>query len=143
MSMVPDADVLSFYLGIPYEHPLGHRGFTHSILFALLSSIIVARMIHGRGENLFTITLFLFLATVSHGLLDAITTGGLGVGFFIPFDDTRYFFSFRPILVSPIGIGNFIGTRGLAVLMSEFKYVWIPLLLIMAVSEIIWRSVKK
>src|SRR5437667_359091 len=35
---VPDADVGAFGLGIPYEHPLGHRGFTHSLLFAFAFS---------------------------------------------------------------------------------------------------------
>lgn len=35
-TILPDFDVISFKLGIAYEHPLGHRGFTHSILFAFL-----------------------------------------------------------------------------------------------------------
>jgi inner membrane protein len=43
----------------------------------------------------------------SHGILDAMTDGGLGVAFFSPFDDTRCFFPFRPIKVSPIGLSFF------------------------------------
>ena len=39
--------------------------------------------------------LYLFLSTASHGVLDALTDGGLGVAFFSPFDQTRYFFPFR------------------------------------------------
>lgn len=35
-TILPDFDVVSFKLGIAYKHPLGHRGFTHSILFAFL-----------------------------------------------------------------------------------------------------------
>jgi inner membrane protein len=35
-SILPDADVIGFRLGIPYGHLLGHRGFSHSIAFALL-----------------------------------------------------------------------------------------------------------
>ncbi|UKM64900.1 metal-dependent hydrolase [Flavobacteriaceae bacterium GSB9] len=35
-TILPDFDVLAFKFGIPYEHPFGHRGFTHSILFALI-----------------------------------------------------------------------------------------------------------
>jgi inner membrane protein len=42
VSSMPDADVASFGFGIPYEHPLGQRGFTHSILFALLFSAFAA-----------------------------------------------------------------------------------------------------
>jgi hypothetical protein len=30
--------------------------------------------------------------TASHGMLDAMTDGGLGVAFFAPFDNARYFF---------------------------------------------------
>ena len=33
-AVAPDLDVLAFRFGIPYEHALGHRGFTHSIPFA-------------------------------------------------------------------------------------------------------------
>ncbi|BAO74943.1 hypothetical protein WPG_0713 [Winogradskyella sp. PG-2] len=35
-SILPDLDVLTFNFGISYSHPFGHRGFTHSLLFALL-----------------------------------------------------------------------------------------------------------
>jgi len=34
--MIPDADVIAFRFGIPYESMLGHRGFSHSIIFALI-----------------------------------------------------------------------------------------------------------
>jgi membrane-bound metal-dependent hydrolase YbcI (DUF457 family) len=37
LAMLPDLDVIGFRLGIPYEHMLGHRGFTHSLLFAAFS----------------------------------------------------------------------------------------------------------
>jgi len=35
-SVIPDADVLGFKLGISYGDPFGHRGASHSILFALV-----------------------------------------------------------------------------------------------------------
>ena len=54
-----------------------------------------------------------------------MTDGGLGVAFFAPFDDTRYFFPFRPIKVSPIGL-SFFSARGLDVIWSEFLLVCIP-----------------
>ena len=43
---------------------------------------------------------FLFLCTMSHALLDALTDGGLGVAFFSPFSNERYFFPWTPIRVS-------------------------------------------
>ena len=36
-SVLPDAEVLAFSLGIPCAHPLGHRGATHSIAFAVFA----------------------------------------------------------------------------------------------------------
>ncbi len=29
-SIIPDADVVGFYFGVPYDHFFGHRGFFHS-----------------------------------------------------------------------------------------------------------------
>src|SRR3954467_11384180 len=93
---VPDLDVLAFGLGIPYEHVLGHRGLTHALPFALLVSLAVAALTWKRlGVPFLDWLGFLFLVTASHGLLDALTNGGLGVAFFAPFDDRRYFFPWR------------------------------------------------
>ncbi|WHZ29011.1 MAG: hypothetical protein OJF51_003811 [Nitrospira sp.] len=50
------------------------------------------------------IFVYLFLCAASHGVLDALTDGGFGVAFFSPFDTSRYFFSARPVAVSPLGI---------------------------------------
>src|SRR5215472_1952228 len=33
-SVVPDLDVVGFRFGVPYGHLIGHRGLSHSILFA-------------------------------------------------------------------------------------------------------------
>ena len=35
LSFLPDADVIGFGLGVRYEDPWGHRGATHSLMFAL------------------------------------------------------------------------------------------------------------
>jgi membrane-bound metal-dependent hydrolase YbcI (DUF457 family) len=48
--------------------------------------------------------LLLFLAAASHPLLDMLTDGGLGVALLAPFSWSRYFFPFRPIPVSAIGV---------------------------------------
>lgn len=128
VSALPDADVAAFGLGIPYEHPFGHRGFTHSICFALLFSAFSAFAYRRltRSEISFRLAFsIIFLALVSHGLLDAMTNGGKGVGFFIPFDNQRYFFALRPIRVSPIGAAYF-ARKARAVLVSELRWVWLP-----------------
>ncbi|WP_323788404.1 metal-dependent hydrolase [Psychroserpens sp.] len=130
-SILPDADVLAFRFGIPYEHMLGHRGFTHSIAFAILWSVAISFIFSKTKRFIFFSVLF--LATVSHGILDAMTSGGKGVGFLIPFNDERYFFPFRGIKVSPIGIEKFFSEWGAQVLFSEFKYVVVPCILVLSV----------
>ena len=137
-AVLPDLDVLAFKFGIDYLHPLGHRGFTHSILFAFVWSVLLSLLFGKAIKLLFAIVIF--LSTVSHGILDAMTTGGEEVGFFIPFDNSRYFFSLRPIKVSPIGINEFFSEWGINVLLSELKYIRIPCFVILPVLFYIRKS---
>ena len=127
--IVPDFDVIAFSFGIPYEHFLGHRGFTHSVLFAfLLAGGIVFFFFRQDGISALKKVGFVFYfatITASHGILDALTSGGLGVAFFSPFDLARYFFPVTPIAVSPIG-NAFFSERGLAVIQSELIWVGLP-----------------
>ena len=131
-SVLPDADVVTFRLGIAYESMWGHRGFSHSLLFALIVGILFSFLFYGKNtskrDRLFLAGYF-FIGTASHAVLDAMTNGGLGVAFFAPFDNSRYFFPWRPIQVSPLGIGAFFGEKGLRVLLSEFLWIGIPALL--------------
>jgi inner membrane protein len=92
-SIVPDVDVMGFRYGIQYGDMWGHRGFTHSFLFAALLSAGLTVGWYGRKPRaaMAGLFLYLFLCTVSHGVLDAMTDGGLGVAFFSPFDTSRNF----------------------------------------------------
>ncbi|WP_370478618.1 metal-dependent hydrolase [Tamlana flava] len=130
-TILPDIDVLAFKLGVPYEHPFGHRGFTHSILFAILWALLLMFTVGRKHKTIWF--LVIFLSTLSHGLLDAMTSGGRGVGFFIPFKNERYFFPFREIKVSPLGVSRFFSSWGLKVLFSEIKYILFPCFLIFIV----------
>ncbi len=125
-SMLPDADVLAFRFGIPYAAQLGHRGFTHSLVFAALVSI-VGSLTHQMLRSRFLPTFFfLFAATASHGALDALTNGGLGVAFLWPFSAERYFAPLQLIRVAPLSVGKLLSARGAAVLLSELQWVWMP-----------------
>ena len=134
---LPDLDVVTFRLGIPYGDMLGHRGLSHSIVAAIVVATVVAGVFRfNDDERRLTrsaVWTALFVATLSHGLLDAMTDGGLGVAFFAPFSAHRYFFAWRPIAVSPIGVG-FFSTRGLTALWSEIVWVWIPTLGVAALA---------
>ncbi|MCD2260712.1 metal-dependent hydrolase [Psychroserpens luteolus] len=139
-AILPDLDVLSFRFGIDYMHPLGHRGFTHSIVFALTWSVLLA-VIFGKTRKLI-FAIVIFLSTISHGILDAMTTGGRGVGFFIPFENSRHFFPYRVIEVSPLGIERFFSEWGLRVIVSEFKYIGIPCCIIL-ITLYVFKKRKK
>ena len=82
---------------------------------------------------------FLFLAMASHGVLDAMTNGGLGVAFFSPFNNGRYFFPFHPVEVSPIGVGRFFSQRGITVIVSEIKWLWLPSAVVVALAILVRR----
>jgi inner membrane protein len=129
-SILPDLDVIAFGMGIPYGHTFGHRGLSHSLVFAACTGFFMAALIYltDRRGIFYYLQLFLIFTTVTalHGVLDAMTSGGLGVGFFIPFDHSRYFFPWRPIRVSPIGLEAFISERGLNVIKSELIWVIAP-----------------
>ena len=129
-AILPDADVVGFAFGIGYGDLLGHRGLTHSLVFALATGLTVA-LLAFKDSRLFSgewwsLALYFAVVTASHGFFDAMTNGGLGVAFFAPFDQTRYFLPWRPIEVSPIGIASFFSDWGLRVIMSEMVWVWLP-----------------
>ena len=135
-SVLPDLDVIAFRLGIPYRHILGHRGFSHSLLFAVLAGLVVAllafRDVPRFSSRWWKLAAYFIAVTASHGVLDAMTTGGYGIGFFIPFDNTRYFLPWRPLVVSPIGVHGFFSRWGWRVITSELLWVWLPLLFLLS-----------
>ena len=125
-SVLPDIDSLGFAAGVPYGHPFGHRGFTHSLFFATAVALVCLPFARRLGASPFLTFAFVFVSIASHGLLDAMTSGGLGVAFWSPFSNERFFLPWRPILVSPIGVGPFLSSRGLRVLASELLWIWAP-----------------
>ena len=137
-AMLPDADVLSFRLGISYGDVLGHRGFTHSLVFAAAVAVIAAFALFPRGDarKRGIVWAYLFLATSSHGVLDAMTNGGHGVAFFAPFENSRYFFPVTPIEVSPIGIARFFSSRGAEVLLNEMQWIWLPSVIVIIAASL-------
>jgi inner membrane protein len=125
-SVLPDIDAVGYWLGIPYGHWLGHRGLTHSLPFALALGAMASLWAERLAASRRAVFLAVALATGSHGILDAMTSGGLGVAFFAPFSNERFFFPRRPILVSPISILGFFKASSLLVLATELVWVWLP-----------------
>lgn len=131
LAAAPDLDVLGFGLGIPYGHPLGHRGLTHAVAFALavgpLAALALAPLRPMRG--FLPVAGVMTAALASHGVLDALTHGGRGVGFLIPFDDARYFLPWRPLPASPLSVTAFFRGPGAAIFVQELLLIWLPALL--------------
>ena len=137
-SILPDIDSIGFQMGVPYGALWGHRGLTHSLLFALVLATLAAIWVDGRFHRQWKLAVLLFLITASHGVLDAMTNGGLGVAFFSPFDAQRYFLPWRPIPVSPIGVGGFLTARGVHILQSEILLIWLPTLAVLVLISLVF-----
>lgn len=124
LSLAPDLDVIAFRLGIPYGAPFGHRGAAHSLCVALALATVAAVTTRLRPEQIAggqtRARLWALCAAVAatHGLLDTLTDGGLGIALFWPLSNDRYFAAWRPIPVAPIG-GRMLSSRGLRVLGIE------------------------
>ena len=140
-AMLPDADIVGFGLGVEYGDIWGHRGASHSLGFAAAASLFGTAIL--RPDLYYAAAIFLFLSMASHGLLDMLTNGGLGVALLWPFEQTRHFAPLTPIAVSPIGLADFISARGAAVLYSEAVWIWMPLTLVAAVGIGIRKRIEK
>ena len=143
LSILPDLDVLGFPLGVGYGDFFGHRGFSHSLVFALSVSALAVvsrfRDVPRWSGAWWGLIGFFFVVTASHGLLDAMTNGGLGIAFFSPFENSRYFLPWTPLQVSPIGAG-FFSEEGMEVLLNEAAWIGLPCGILLAVAHALRRN---
>ena len=132
-ALLPDVDIIGFYFGIKYGDVFGYWGFFHSLTFDLLASLIVVffafRSVPRFTKRWWGLLAFFFAVAASHGFLDSMTDKGMGVGFFIPFDNARYFMPWRPVSASPMKVSKFFSHAGIEVLTSEIIWIWIPAIL--------------
>ena len=123
--VMPDLDFLSIKMGFDrYSGTYGHRGFTHSLGFALLIGLVGAlwpadgwRRRLGRGA-------FLALCTASHPLLDSLFDVGICSAWLWPLDGARHCLDWRPVPMR--GIALFGAQR----FMLELQWVGLPLLVL-------------
>lgn len=128
LGLLPDLDVVWVAMGLPDAGTWGHRGFTHSLSFAVVVAVtaaLVARRFHLRP--LYT-GFFVLLVVGSHGPLDALTSHSRGVPLFWPFSDARISSPWRPIPVAPTGL-DFMSARGLEIALVELIY-FLPLIVL-------------
>jgi inner membrane protein len=118
LSFLPDTDVIGYFAGVAYDSPFGHRGATHSFLFAGtlgMVALVTAKMLKVPAVRT---ALFVSAVVASHPILDTMTNGGRGCALLWPFDDTRYFAPWNPIPVAPIGL-YFFSRYGMMVAAAE------------------------
>jgi inner membrane protein len=104
LSLLPDADVIGFSFGVRYADDWGHRGATHSFVFAGAVALAVwgvAKWARLAGAGWTALTALAVVA--SHPLLDTLTDGGLGCALLWPFSTARFFAPWTPLPVAPIG----------------------------------------
>jgi inner membrane protein len=104
LGIAPDFDF--FFVWILDWGRAWHRGFTHSIMAALVSGaltyFVLASLVRGFKKQPRDLWAYC-LAMMSHGFLDAIfSVGAGGVEFFWPFSQSRYRFGFSALLESDL-----------------------------------------
>jgi len=119
LSLLPDADVLGFRFGVRYADVWGHRGATHSFVFAVGLALLIGLLAPLFKLSAARTVVLAALVVASHAALDTLTDGGLGCALWWPFDNHRHFAPWNPIPVAPIGL-RFFSRAGLSVALVEF-----------------------
>ena len=137
LPLLPDCDVFST---AAYGSPLGHRGLTHSLAFALVVGALAAtatfRYFRASWWRL-TGTFFAIIA--SHAILDGLTRGGADIPFFWPLE-VRYG-NWGPLRVADMAL-DLPDPRYSRALRGELLWVWLPTL-VAAVLATAWRRWKR
>ncbi|CAN5218169.1 hypothetical protein BH09BAC3_BH09BAC3_26400 [soil metagenome] len=116
---IPDIDFLLAIWLRPVDNLLAHRGFTHSILFAVLL-VVIAAFIASRRSNLMTRTRWIFFLGIelaAHLILDSLNN--YGVGWFEPFSQVRI--AYNVIYVADPFYSLWIGIGCLALIILSVK----------------------
>ena len=143
VAALPDIDAIGRPFGnLSFEALFGgHRGLTHSVMFALAFSAIVTWGFFRRPQWTALqrrLWATFALAIVSHGVLDALSTIGSGVAFWAPFSWTHYEFAWQPL--GELGPGSRGPDRVLDMVANEFVWVGLPSLMVVAIARFIRRA---
>jgi len=112
VATIPDLDVILTPFFSELQKISIHRGYSHSILFCLVLTFLLAFLMQRtkwtKGIRLRRLWLFNFLALLTHVLLDAFTT--YGTQLMLPFADWRVSFDsiniIDPIYTIPLIVGT-------------------------------------
>jgi inner membrane protein len=136
-AILPDLDVIGFALHVRYVDAIGHRGASHSLLFAAVLALLAALSSQRLRARPLQAATWILICAASHPLLDTLTNGGLGVALGWPWSEQRWFAPWRPIRVSPFA-NHFFSARGWLTLQSELRWLWLPL----AAAVLGWKLIQ-
>ncbi len=74
VSLLPDADVIGFTLGVEYADPWGHRGATHSLPMAAALGLAIGLAARWLKRPVRRTALFAGVVLASHGMLEVFRT---------------------------------------------------------------------
>jgi inner membrane protein len=141
LAWLPDADALPLALGAPDRGIFGHRGFTHTPLFAAAVGLAVAAYwLARRRPGSVRLGVLATLLVSSHGLLDAIAQEGRGIMFLWPLSTERFHLPWRPIPDAPLGLA-FFSRIGLAHLAIELL-LFLPFTLYAIGPKLGWSRIR-
>ena len=96
-AVIPDLDLFAPMLGGTRAF---HRTLTHAIPFAGLLAVVATGAswrYRRRASDAFNIGIWIGLATISHAVLDMLTTYPTGIALWSPLSASRYDLPWRPI----------------------------------------------
>lgn len=132
----PDLDWFVSLLNMHRGHVLNHRGVAHSLFAALVIATLAFFLAYRKDQRRWAVWLCLTIATLSHGLLDALTSGGVGVALFMPFSETRWACLWQPGQVAPLPLGREHTWYFLRSLWTELFWIGLPALVLVAWSRL-------
>jgi inner membrane protein len=125
LAVLPDVDVFGVACGVPDLGPFGHRGFSHSLVTALVLGLLCGALARRFGWPVVRTAVAATLAVASHGILDACADGGRGIPLLWPLSDARFLSPWRVLPDAPRGL-KMLSRPGLLDFAVEFA-VFFPL----------------
>ncbi len=139
-AVLPDADFALVTMGLDrYSGPFGHRGFTHSIAFALALGAFGGLWAGPGWRRRLGAASFLALCTLSHPLLDGLFDRGICNAWLWPLDEARLCLDWRPVPM--LGVPLF----GVERFQRELLWIGVPLVLLTNAALLLragWSSVR-
>lgn len=129
-ALAPDLDWFTAFLRVHPGNFLAHRGITHSLMGAFVLATAAFLFGFRAEQRRGRIRAYLLLAALSHGLLDACTSGRIGVAFFYPFSMTRWGCFWQPFRDAPLPFWPGLQIPFLGALLGEVLWIGAPGLLL-------------